>query len=90
MANDTDTTLEAQLRTVLGLLDAAEQAYALARQLNQQLWQMRTWEQTSPLTPVGYSLGICLGDVEIAATRLGGLRHELQQLASALQRQSRD
>lgn len=86
MATDIEVSADQQLRTVQRLLEAAEQARALARDLYQEMLRIQRWESGHKVNPVAYSLGICLGDAEIAANRLGGLRNELQELAETLAR----
>lgn len=88
MAIGGEMTSEQCLQVMQRLLDAADQAYGLARQLNQELWQMRRSEQGPRVTPLAYSMGICLGDAEIASNRLGGLRNELEELVGALRQEA--
>lgn len=77
-----------RLQTARGLLHTCEQALELTRRLHREIIEIRTWEQRSgTVTPLGYSLGISHGDIEIAANRLGGLRNELQQMVRLLEQQ---
>lgn len=87
-ANPTSELAE-RLRIVRRLLQLAEQAHLLARQLHQEVVSIRAWEPGPPVTPVGYSLGISHGDAEIAANRLAGLRNELQRLVGLLEQETR-
>lgn len=77
-----EAALEQRVRKLRSLVQVAEQAHRLVRQLNQEIAQIRAAEPLA--SPVGYSLGICLGDVEIASSRVGGLRNELEELANTL------
>ncbi|MBI4493583.1 MAG: hypothetical protein HY690_12405 [Chloroflexi bacterium] len=85
MAISFEATPEQRLQTVQRLLQTAQQAYTLARHLNEEIARIRAWEQGPRVSVVGYSLGICQGDVEVAASRLGGLRNELEELAGTLE-----
>lgn len=78
-------TAEEQLRHVERLLEVADVAYTVAQQLHDEITEMRFASQSAEMTPVDYSLGICLGDAEISANRLGGLRNELGELRKVLQ-----
>ena len=83
-----ETITQQRLETVQRLLQNAEQAYFLARQLQDEIARVKAAEQGPKLTPLGYALGICLGDAESSASRLGGLRGELLDLVGTLERQA--
>ena len=79
-----------QLARVRHLQQLAQLAYTLAQQVHEEVVSMRQQDQHDEMTPVDYSLGICLGDSEIAANRLGGLRNELDSLTKLLSDQARE
>jgi hypothetical protein len=86
MAERQASDAQAQLAKVRHLQQLAELAYTLAHQVHEEVVSLRHFEATE-LTPVEYSLGIAIGDAEIAANRLGGLRNELGELAKTLNKE---
>ncbi|MBI4491706.1 MAG: hypothetical protein HY690_02820 [Chloroflexi bacterium] len=85
MATNGKVSVAQQLQTVQRLLRTVEQAHALARDVSLELSGIRVSSSTPRVTPLGYSLGICLGDAESSASRLAGLRGELKDLAALLE-----
>ena len=79
-----------QLAKVRHLQQLAQLAYTLAQQVHDEVVDLRGFEQHVEMTSVDYSLGICLGDSEIAANRLGGLRNELEALVKLLSDATRE
>jgi hypothetical protein len=73
-----------QLAKVRHLQQLAQLAYTLAQQVHDEVVSLRQYDPNAEMTPVDYALGICLGDSEIAANRLGGLRNELESLSHLL------
>ncbi len=87
IASIDEASLEQRIEAIQRLLNTAEQAYPLARELHEELRRLRQWGGRR-LTPLSYALGICLGDAEISSNRLSGLRSELRDLLAALQREA--
>lgn len=80
-----ERTLPERIRTIRRLVREAEEALILAQRLQEEIARIRAWEPNLKASQVGYSIGICLGDAEIVANRLAGLRNELQRLREALE-----